>query len=66
MLVRTGESEKEPRFVNVRLVIVVMIQSISFDIHQNKLVLVSEPATGISLGGAANNWCPMLRPNEER
>ena len=36
MLVRTGESEKEPRFVNVRLVIVVMIQSISFGIHQKK------------------------------
>ena len=36
MLVRIGESEKEPRFVNVRLVIVVIIQSISFDIHQNK------------------------------
>ena len=30
------ESEEEPRFVNVRLVIVVIIQSISFDIHQNK------------------------------
>ena len=37
MLVRIGESEEEPRFVNVRLVIVVIIQSISFDIHQNKL-----------------------------
>ena len=36
MLVRIRESEKEPRFVNVRLVIVVIIQSISFDIHQNK------------------------------
>ena len=36
MLVRIGESEEEPRFVNVRLVIVVIIQSISFDIHQNK------------------------------
>ena len=36
MLVRIGESEKETRFVNVRLVIVVIIQSISFDIHQNK------------------------------
>ena len=36
MLVRIGESEKEPHFVNVRLVIVVIIQSISFDIHQNK------------------------------
>ena len=36
MLVRIGESEKEPRFVNVRLVIVVIIQSISFDIHQSK------------------------------
>ena len=36
MLVRIGESEKESRFVNVRLVIVVIIQSISFDIHQNK------------------------------
>ena len=34
MLVRIGESEKEPRFVNVRLVIVVM--SISFVIHQKK------------------------------
>ena len=41
MLVRIGESEKEPGFVNVRLVIVFMIKSISFDIHQNKLVLVS-------------------------
>ena len=36
MLVRIGESEKEPRFVTVRLVIVVIIQSISFDIHHNK------------------------------
>ena len=36
MWVRIGESEKEPRFVNVRLVIVVIIQSISFDIKQNK------------------------------
>ena len=36
MLVRIGESEKEPRFVNVKLVLVVIIQSISFDIHQNK------------------------------
>ena len=36
MLVRIGELEKEPRFVNVRLVIIVIIQSISFDIHQNK------------------------------
>ena len=36
MLVRIGESEKEPRFVNVRLVIVVIIQPIRFDIHQNK------------------------------
>ena len=36
MLVRIGESEKEPRFVNVRLVIVVIIQSISFDVHQKK------------------------------
>ena len=36
MSVRIGESEKEPRFVNVRLVIVVIIQSISFDIQQNK------------------------------
>ena len=36
MLVRIGESEKEPHFVNVRLVIIVIIQSISFDIHQSK------------------------------
>ena len=36
MLVRIGESEKEPGFVNVRLVIVVIIQSISFGIHQKK------------------------------
>ena len=36
MLVRKGESEEEPRFVNVRLVIIVIIQSISFDIHQSK------------------------------
>ena len=36
MLVRIGESEKEPRFVNVRLGIVIIIQSISFDIHQSK------------------------------
>ena len=36
MLFRIGESEKEPRFVNVRVVIVVIIQSISFDIHQKK------------------------------
>ena len=36
MLVRIGESEKEPRFVNVSLVVVVIIQSISFDMHQNK------------------------------
>ena len=36
MLVRIGESEKEPRFVNVRLVIVVIIQLVSFDIHQSK------------------------------
>ena len=36
MLVRIGESEKEPHFVNVRLVIVVIIQSISFDTHQSK------------------------------
>ena len=36
MLVRIGESEEEPRFVNVRLVIIVIIQSISFDIHQKK------------------------------
>ena len=33
MLARIGESEKEPSFVNVRLVIVVIIQSISFDIQ---------------------------------
>ena len=31
MLVRIGEPEKEPRFVNVRLVIVVIISPISFD-----------------------------------
>ena len=36
MLVRIGESEEEPRFVNVRLVIVVITQSITFDIHQSK------------------------------
>ena len=36
MLVRIGEPEKEPRFVNVRLVIVVRIQSITFEIHQSK------------------------------
>ena len=36
MLVRIGESEEEPRFVNVRLVIIVIIQSVSFDIHQKK------------------------------
>ena len=36
MLVRIRESEKEPRFVNVRLVIVAIIQSISSDIHQRK------------------------------
>ena len=41
MLVRIGELEKEPRFVNVRLVIIVIIQSISFDIHQRSIVLVS-------------------------
>ena len=32
MLVRIGESEKEPRFVNVKLAVVVIIKSISFDI----------------------------------
>ena len=36
MLARIGESEKEPRFVNVRLVIIVIIQSITFDMHQSK------------------------------
>ena len=37
MLVRIGESEEEPRFVNVRLVIVVIIKSkVSFDMHQKK------------------------------
>ena len=36
MLVRIGESEEEPRFVNVRLVIIVIIQSIRFDILQKK------------------------------
>ena len=51
MLVRIGESEKEPGFVNVRLVIVVIMQSINFDIHQNKcsacvLNLLLESALG--------------------
>ena len=36
MLVRIGEPEKEPHFVNARLIIVVIIRSITFDIHQNK------------------------------
>ena len=31
MLVRIGEPQKEPCFVNVRLVIVVITQSMSFD-----------------------------------
>ena len=66
MLVRIGESEKEPRFVNVRLVILVIIQSISFDIHQSKCSVCVQNVTGISLGGAANNWRSTLRPNEER
>ena len=36
-------------------------------IHQNKvLCLRPELDTGTALGGAANNWRPMLRPNEER
>ena len=54
MLVRIGESEKEPRFVNVRPVIVVIIQSISFDIHQKKCSACVLNLTGILLGGAAN------------
>ena len=66
MLVRIGESENKSRFVNVRLVIVVIIQSISFDIHQKKCSACVLNLTGISLGGAANNWRPTLRPNEER
>ena len=36
MSVRIGESEKELRFVNVRPIVVVIIQSITSDIHQNK------------------------------
>ena len=36
MLVRIGEPEKEPSFINVRLIIVVIIRSITFHIHQNK------------------------------
>ena len=61
MLVRIGESEKEPRFVNVRLVIVVVIQSISSDIHQSKCSVCVQNLTGISLGGGggggAANTC---------
>ena len=47
MLVRIGESEKEPRFVNVRLVIVVIIQSISFAFNIVEIVTYDNYLKGI-------------------
>ena len=66
MLVMIGESEEEPCFVNVRLVIIVIIQLISFDIHQSKcsacvlnLLLeyhwVGQPRTGAQCYGRMKN-----------